>query len=73
MMEVVCPQSILPVLPVSNNILGVQLNKLENLGGLLAEAEPNGSLPVLLDLPRCWAIMENARLSQRTGHADRCR
>ena len=36
---VVIPHSNLPVLPVSNNMPGVQPNKLENLDDLLAEAE----------------------------------
>ena len=35
----VCPQSILPAFPDSNNIPGVQPNKLENLDDLLAQAE----------------------------------
>ena len=33
------PQSILPAFPVSNNIPGVQPNRLENLDDLLAQAE----------------------------------
>jgi hypothetical protein len=33
------PQSLLPALPVSNKIWGVQPNRLENLDDLLAQAE----------------------------------
>ena len=52
-MEDVGPQSILPVLPVSNNILGVQPNRLENLDDLLAQAEhyANHSMRNLGHLP----------------------
>jgi len=47
-MEVVCPQSILPVFPVSSKIPGVQPNRLENLDDLLAQAEHRGG-PLKLD------------------------